>query len=424
MLRSYTAGDQFGYDAMFSERYYLLYNLLLTTAPAYYDAMFSESSTTTDGMSYDCPPATHCPTYYTYDCRYDTSVSAKTDVELIAVPKALVQKAVASDDYFQSVWVAPASSSQKLRRMASLAIAGPNDPRRPAVMRANSQRTTRLLADAASSHSPRGSGNVTRPTRLAPSEFDRLCAQGSEMRLAQGEAAFEQGSLPEAVYMLRDGMCIVEYTPPGGMFVEPAPTRTVAELWPGDHFGESAVLEGRTHRTSAVRCVAEGGCELSMLGKDSFMASIALRHELKSLFTQGAAERDRSRLRAVVEEAAERSPGATVAYAQGEVLYEQGDAADKVFLVNSGCVESAYRAEDGRLLPARRYQQGEVFGVSGLFSGDDTRRDAAHALEPTVLRCVSHTELRQLMRNDALLLQGLMRASSQHSDAKAEVVQK
>ena len=73
----------------------------------------------------------------------------------------------------------------------------------------------------------------------------------------------------------------------------------------------------------------------------------------------------------------------------------------------------------------RRYQQGEVFGVSGLFSGDEMRRDAAHALEPTVLRCVSHGELRQLMRNDALLLQGPLRASSQHpGDGKAEVVQR
>ena len=28
------------------------------------------------------------------------------------------------------------------------------------------------------------------------------------------------------------------------MFVEPAPTRIVAELWPGDHFGAPALLEG------------------------------------------------------------------------------------------------------------------------------------------------------------------------------------
>ena len=100
----------------------------------------------------------------------------------------------------------------------------------------------------------------------------------------------------------------------------------------------------------------------------------------------------------------------------------------QVYLVNSGCIESAHRAEDGRLLPVRRYEQGHVFGASGLFSagvGDDTRRDAAHALEPTVLRCVSHSELRELMRTDPLLLQGLMRASSlQHGDAKAEVLQR
>ena len=33
----------------------------------------------------------------------------------------------------------------------------------------------------------------------------------------------EQGSPPEAVYMLRDGLCHVEYTPPGGMLPLPLP---------------------------------------------------------------------------------------------------------------------------------------------------------------------------------------------------------
>ena len=64
---------------------------------------------------YHALPTAHCPLPTWYDtrvtatstspshppCRYDTSVTAKTDVELIAVPKALVQKAIASDDYFQ-----------------------------------------------------------------------------------------------------------------------------------------------------------------------------------------------------------------------------------------------------------------------------------------------------------------------------------
>ena len=77
------------------------------------------------------------------------------------------------------MWVAPASSSQKLRRMASLAIAGPNDPRRPAVQRAKSQRASQLIAEAAGSGATSYVGDVSRPTRLAPSEFDRLCAQAT-----------------------------------------------------------------------------------------------------------------------------------------------------------------------------------------------------------------------------------------------------
>ena len=194
---------------------------------------------------------------------------------------------------------------------------------------------------------------------------------------------------------------------------------------PGDHFGESALLEGRAHRNSGVRCVCEAGCELSSLNKQNFLASIALRPELQELFTQGAAERDRSRLTAVVEAAAERSAAVTRRLAQGQALYEPGDAADKVFIVESGCVQTAYQAADGRLLPARVYRKGEVFGASGLFTpGSDTRRDTAHALEPTVLRSVSHTELRELMRSDQLLLQGLMRASSQGGDGKGEVLQR
>ena len=71
--------------------------------------------TATRATTHYALPTAHCPLPTWYDtrvtatstspshppCRYDTSVTAKTDVELIAVPKALVQKAIASDDYFQ-----------------------------------------------------------------------------------------------------------------------------------------------------------------------------------------------------------------------------------------------------------------------------------------------------------------------------------
>ena len=55
--------------------------------------------------------------------KHDTSVWCTSDVELLAVPRELLQRAFSSNDYFQSVWVAPAASAQRLRRSASLSIA-------------------------------------------------------------------------------------------------------------------------------------------------------------------------------------------------------------------------------------------------------------------------------------------------------------
>ena len=360
VLRSYAAGDQFGYDALLGEK-------------------------------------------------HDTSVWCTSDAELLAVPRELLQRAFSSNDYFQSVWVAPAASAQRLRRSASLSIAGPDDVRRPGVARQNSQKRS------PTGDGPAGgvmlAGSVSTP-QLPPSEFDALCARGGELRLRRGELAFEQGSLPAAVYLLREGACAVEYTPPaGGGDAKPA-TRVVGQLHSGDHFGESAVLEGRQVRNSAVRCVDDAGCHLGVLDKVAFLATLRLRPELGELIRGGSAQRQRARLLSVIQGAAS-SDAVTMRMSAGEPLYRPGDAAEQLFLVDSGCIEILYQADDGRLLPVRRYAKGEIFGASGLLAGDDSRRDTAVAVEPTVVRGVAHSRMRQLMRQDHLLLEGLERASSQ-----------
>ena len=361
VLRSYAAGDQFGYDALLGEK-------------------------------------------------HDTSVWCTSDVELLAVPRELLQRAFSSNDYFQSVWVAPAASAQRLRRSASLSIAGPDDVRRPGVARQNSQKRSPPSGDGPAGGAPASS--VGTP-QLPPSEFDALCARGGELRLRRGQLAFEQGSLPAAVYLLREGACQVEYTPPAvGGDATPA-TRVVAQLRSGDHFGESAVLEGRQVRNSAVRCVDDAGCHLGVLDKVAFLATLRLRPELGELIRGGSAQRQRARLLTVIQGAAERSEAATLRMGAGEPLYRRGDAAEQLFLVDSGCIETSYQADDGRLLPVRRYARGEIFGASGLLSGDDSRRDTAIAVEPSVVRAVPHSRMRQLMRQDHLLLEGLKRASSQ-----------
>ena len=79
-----------------------------------------------------------------------------------------------------------------------------------------------------------------------------------------------QGSVPAAVYFLQQGKCNVEYTSKSGE------TRVLAELSAGDHFGEAALLEGRTHRNSTVRCAERGGCKVGVLGKHAFDAYLAV----------------------------------------------------------------------------------------------------------------------------------------------------
>ena len=121
----------------------------------------------------------------------------------------------------------------------------------------------------------------------------------------------------------------------------------------------------------------------------------------------------------VIHGAADRAEAHTFELRRGEALYEAGGAADRLFIVDSGCIETAYKAQDGRLLPVRQYRAGDIFGASGLLSGDDIRRDSALAVEPSLVRGVSHARMRQLMRQDSLLLEGLMRASSQGAESDA-----
>eukprot|EP00326_Haptolina_ericina_P031858 CAMPEP_0181255598 /NCGR_PEP_ID=MMETSP1096-20121128/49237_1 /TAXON_ID=156174 ORGANISM="Chrysochromulina ericina, Strain CCMP281" /NCGR_SAMPLE_ID=MMETSP1096 /ASSEMBLY_ACC=CAM_ASM_000453 /LENGTH=73 /DNA_ID=CAMNT_0023353741 /DNA_START=110 /DNA_END=328 /DNA_ORIENTATION=- len=68
--------------------------------------------------------------------------------------------------------------------------------------------------------------------------------------------------------------------------------------------------------------------------------------------------------------AAERSDSSIRHLKPGEVLFRQGDPAEAFYLVESGAVQMSYTAADGRMLPSKVNQKGNVFGASGALAGD------------------------------------------------------
>lgn len=109
-----------------------------------------------------------------------------------------------------------------------------------------------------------------------------------------------QGSEPSAVYFLRKGKCTVEYKSKTGDIT------VLSQLHPGDHFGEAALLEGRSHHESAVRCSDPGGCTVGVLGRRAFEAYLAVEPHVAEAFEKVSAQRYSRYLRTVITMAAER----------------------------------------------------------------------------------------------------------------------
>uniref|UniRef100_A0A7S2IWR8 cGMP-dependent protein kinase n=1 Tax=Haptolina brevifila TaxID=156173 RepID=A0A7S2IWR8_9EUKA len=323
---------------------------------------------------------------------HDTTVRCLTAAEVLAVPRDQMQKAFMQDTYLRSVWQAPSKRAIALRRQTSM-----------------------NLVDAEGSRvgsRPGGAvdgGEADGVDRLSRDDFEPIIRRARMCSLAPGEVAFEQGSVPNAIYLLRDGRCEVEHSSKVNR-----ETMVVGTLSAGDHFGEGALLENRNRRNSTVRCVDPAGCTVGVLGKGAFEALLRSNPEISDVFAAANERRNRSRLRKQLELAVQRSECTTRELRQGEVLFKQGELAEAFFMVESGAIEISKRTADGRHLPSRTHKAGEIFGSSGLLTGDSTRQDTATAIQPTVLKAIPHAHFTPLMRQDSLLAEDLKRASSLH----------
>ena len=326
---------------------------------------------------------------------HDVSVVCASPVELLAIPREQLQKAFTEDSYLKSVWRAPADSASRLRRLMSI----------------NAVSQTRIGTASAGGVSP-----STQVEQLPKDHFQLLLSRSRPAKLAAQQAAFVQGDTPSAVFLLKEGRCVVEVTSKAGE------TRVVAERKAGDHFGEGAVLERRPFRTSGVRCVADEGCNIGVLTRAVFEDILRANPNIGVQIERIATQRTRSRVRTVIQMAAERSDCSVVKLEPNQVLFHAGDKADKFFVVDQGSIELSFPdPTTGRLLPARKLQKGDIFGASGLLSvGSDseildenaTRPNTATALEASVLKAVPHDRFLSIMRQDSQVVAALKRTNS------------
>ena len=118
---------------------------------------------------------------------------------------------------------------------------------------------------------------------------------------------------------------------------------------------------------------------------------------------------DADLFRSLSPEAIERVIAASdrSALKRGDVLFDEGDDAAELFVVESGRIAVASRSPDGRESVYALMEAGDVFGEMALF--DHMGRSAlARALEPSVVHAVPYDALRTALEDDPVLLWGVV----------------
>jgi CRP/FNR family transcriptional regulator len=90
----------------------------------------------------------------------------------------------------------------------------------------------------------------------------------------------------------------------------------------------------------------------------------------------------------------------TVHWEPNEVVFEEGDAGDRCYIVHSGSVRVLRRFPDGRRLTLARIGAGCIFGELAVFNGE--RRSATvQAAESTTGIALDHERVMAILRGDA-----------------------
>jgi len=347
---------------------------------------------------------------------HDTTVSCLSEVELTAVPQEELRLASDQDGYLGETMQA-----QRSKREAAL---------QAAVEQQEEAQILPMMAKAA----VKGDG-------VEYDKYEAMIAQMHKVSFKSDDCVFRQGDPATAVYLVTAGTLEVDAAssatttePPsansktasssnaaGKSGASSGRTRVIATLRPGDHFGETALLEERKLRNTTVRCVSPA-CELREMPNAMFLKCLNDSKQLAASVHAAAENRNNRRVRKIISAAEEQGKASALKLRPGEILFRQGDRSSAFYVIESGEVQMTLTPatddndpEAAESIPTRKYHAGECFGASGLMPGDSYRRDTATAVGPVTLKVIPHKHFHVMLRDDKFLKAGLQASSVLHS---------
>ena len=253
--------------------------------------------------------------------------------------------------------------------------------------------------------------------RVTYGNFVRMMGLTVKQTLADGEYVFKKGDPVRYFYALRSGHVDVVARP-----VEARGREVVVNtLHAGEYFGENALLEGKKHRSSSLRCVG-GPCEVLKLSKADFEAGFGgdaasaagLRRE-----GSDADGRERRKLLSFVQMV---SPKTHVTLRKGEPIFREGDDHAPAFhIVNSGRLAVTKAGAELGEVPA-----GECFGEMTLMAPPPHERKKKYTLTCTAEQCeivnIDGADFLRLLEKSRCMVRSMerLRAERESQNRRAE----
>ncbi len=253
--------------------------------------------------------------------------------------------------------------------------------------------------------------------RVTYGNFVRMMGLTVKQTLADGEYVFKKGDPVRYFYALRSGHVDVVARP-----VEARGREVVVNtLHAGEYFGENALLEGKKHRSSSLRCVG-GPCEVLKLSKADFEAGFGGDAASAAGLKREGSDADGRERRKLLSFVQMVSPKTHVTLRKGEPIFREGDDHAPAFhIVNSGRLAVTKAGAELGEVPA-----GECFGEMTLMAPPPHERKKKYTLTCTAEQCeivnIDGADFLRLLEKSRCMVRSMerLRAERERQNRQAE----
>ncbi len=242
--------------------------------------------------------------------------------------------------------------------------------------------------------------NNNRLTELFAALIDEDLEEDYEIvTLRPNELLFKQGDPADSLYVLKAGTLCVRITNDDGSESE------IARIMPGAVVGEMGLLSGRK-RSATVYAINDAG--LLRIKEEQFQQIVEQDQSALDQVSETAAPRWQrqqifSTLRTLLGDIDPVALDALQAqlswhyFANGEIIFKQGDPSDGMYFVVNGRLRATLARADGSKKDLGKINPGQPVGEMGVLS-DAPRSATVHAISETNLVKLSSQKFKQLTR--------------------------